>query len=61
VWTFRNENFFLPLEYRSGDSSDPNSAGFYGKALDEYKRFYELGLDGVFSENPDTALEARDH
>ncbi len=58
-WTFRNENFFLPLDFRSGDANDPASAGQYGNAFAEYKLFYDLGVDGVFSENPDTALEAR--
>ena len=57
AWTFRNENSFLPLDYRNRSSGDPPS---YGDAFSEYKLFYELGVDGVFSENPDTALEARD-
>jgi glycerophosphoryl diester phosphodiesterase len=55
-WTFRNENEFLPSDYRS---SGPNSD--YGNAFAEYKLFYDEGVDGLFSENPDTALEARDH
>lgn len=55
-WTFRNENSFLPLDYRGKATSDPI---FYGDAFAEYKLFYDLGVDGVFSENPDTAIEAR--
>jgi glycerophosphoryl diester phosphodiesterase len=58
-WTFRNENSFLPADYRSGSASDPDFDGHYGNAFAEYKLFYGLGVDGVFSENPDTALEAR--
>jgi len=58
-WTFRNENAFLPLDLRSGNQSDPDSGQYYGDAFAEYKLFYDLGVDGVFSENPDTALEAR--
>jgi glycerophosphoryl diester phosphodiesterase len=54
-YTFRNENQFLPLELRS--SADPNA---YGRAFAEYAMFYELGVDGLFSDNPDTAVEARD-
>jgi len=54
-YTFRNENQFLPLELRS--SADPNE---YGNALREYEQFYELGVDGLFSDNPDTAVAARD-
>jgi glycerophosphoryl diester phosphodiesterase len=56
TWTFRNENQFLPLELRSGGGADPNA---YGDAFTEYEQFYELGVDGVFSDNPDTAVEAR--
>jgi glycerophosphoryl diester phosphodiesterase len=54
-YTFRNENSFLPLELRSG----PDPAA-YGNALAEYRQFYDLGVDGLFSDNSDTALEARD-
>jgi glycerophosphoryl diester phosphodiesterase len=53
-YTFRNENVFLPLELRSG--ADPAA---YGNAFAEYAQFYELGVDGLFSDNPDTALAAR--
>jgi glycerophosphoryl diester phosphodiesterase len=53
-YTFRNENQFLPAELRS--SSDPNA---YGNAIAEYEQFFELGVDGLFSDNPDTAVEAR--
>jgi glycerophosphoryl diester phosphodiesterase len=53
-YTFRNENSFLPLELRSSD--DPAA---YGRAFAEYERFFGLGVDGVFSDNPDTAAEAR--
>jgi glycerophosphoryl diester phosphodiesterase len=54
-YTFRNENFFLPLELRS--SADPAQ---YGRAFAEYEQFFGLGVDGVFSDNPDTAVAARD-
>jgi len=54
-WTFRNENSFQPADFRSSENESD-----YGKAFAEYKLFYDLGVDGVFSENPDTALEARD-
>jgi glycerophosphoryl diester phosphodiesterase len=53
-YTFRNENQFLPAELRS--SQDPAA---YGKAFGEYEQFYALGVDGLFSDNPDTAIEAR--
>lgn len=54
-YTFRNENAFLPLELRS--SEDPAA---YGDAFSEYRQFLGLGVDGVFSDNPDTAAAARD-
>ena len=53
-YTFRNENAFLPRERRS--SEDPTECG---DALGEYGAFYGLAVDGVFSDNPDTAVEAR--
>ena len=53
-YTFRNENAFLPLELRSG----PDPAA-YGDAFAEYARFHRLGVDGLFSDNGDTAVEAR--
>jgi glycerophosphoryl diester phosphodiesterase len=53
-YTFRNENAFLPLELRS--STDPAA---YGNAFAEYQQFFELGVDGLFSDNSDTAVEAR--
>ena len=55
AYTFRNENAFLPLELRS--SANPAD---YGHALAEYKQFFALGVDGVFSDNADTATAARD-
>jgi glycerophosphoryl diester phosphodiesterase len=49
-----NENQFLPLELRVG--TDPNA---YGRAIDEYLMFYAAGVDGLFSDNSDTAILAR--
>ena len=54
-YTFRNENMFLPLDFRRG--TDPAQ---YGNAFAEYELFFTLGIDGLFSDNPDTAREARD-
>ena len=55
AYTFRNENTFLPLELRS--SANPIE---HGDAIAEYEQFFALGVDGVFSDNPDTAKAARD-
>ncbi|HYH89044.1 MAG TPA: glycerophosphodiester phosphodiesterase [Solirubrobacteraceae bacterium] len=54
-YTFRNENTFLPLELRRG--GDPAA---WGDAIAEYEGFFGLGVDGLFSDHPDTAVEARD-
>jgi glycerophosphoryl diester phosphodiesterase len=53
-YTFRNENTFLPLELRRG--TNPTA---YGDAFGEYAQFFALGVDGLFSDNPDTAVAAR--
>ncbi len=53
-WTFRRENAFLPLELRS--STDP--AGI-GDAASELEQFRALGVDGVFTDNPDLAVAMR--
>ena len=50
-YTFRNENAFLPPDLRSSD--DPAA---YGDAFGEYARY--LGVDGVFTDHADTAVEA---
>jgi glycerophosphoryl diester phosphodiesterase len=54
-YTFRNENAFLPVELRSSEAPAD-----YGNAFAEYEAFYALGVDGLFSDNSDTAVEARD-
>ncbi|MDG4786735.1 glycerophosphodiester phosphodiesterase [Micromonospora sp. WMMD1102] len=54
AWTFRAENQFLPVDFRIG--ADPNARG---DIVAEYELFYGLGLDGVFSDHPDTAVAAR--
>jgi glycerophosphoryl diester phosphodiesterase len=53
-YTFRRENQFLPLELRS--STDPNEPGDL-KA--EILQFFALGVDGVFTDNPDIGVAAK--
>ena len=53
AWTFRAENQFLPRDFRLGD--DPN---LRGDGISEYELFLRLGVDGVFSDHPDTAVAA---
>jgi glycerophosphoryl diester phosphodiesterase len=53
-YTFRRENSFLPAELRSGE--DPAAAGDLAAEL---RRFFALGVDGVFADFPDIAVSAR--
>jgi glycerophosphoryl diester phosphodiesterase len=52
-YTFRRENQFLPLELRS--SSDINAPG---NLKAEIRQFFALGVDGVFTDNPDIGVAA---
>ncbi|MFH8367038.1 glycerophosphodiester phosphodiesterase [Streptomyces sp. NPDC018031] len=54
-YTLRNENTFLPVDFRRG--TDPNA---YGDALAALKVYFEQGIDGIFTDNPDTGLLARE-
>ena len=47
TWTFRNEQRRL-------------ASDFGGNPVNEYLLFYELGVDGVFSDFPDTAFTSRE-
>jgi glycerophosphoryl diester phosphodiesterase len=53
AWTFRAENQFLPVDFRLG--ADPN---LRGDVISEYELFLRLGVDGFFSDHPDTAVAA---
>jgi glycerophosphoryl diester phosphodiesterase len=53
AWTFRNENAFLPAECRRGTDDSA-----FGDAFAEYEAFLRLGVDGLFTDFPDTALAA---
>jgi glycerophosphoryl diester phosphodiesterase len=53
-YTFRNENQFLPVDYRVG--TDPTA---YGRAIDEQVTFLKTGIDGLFTDNTDTGVIAR--
>ncbi|WP_030765577.1 MULTISPECIES: glycerophosphodiester phosphodiesterase [unclassified Streptomyces] len=52
-YTARNENSFLPAEYRRG--TDPAA---YGNAFGAFRTYFEQGIDGIFTDNPDTGLLA---
>lgn len=60
VWTFRSENHFLPPRLRNGDASSADYPRAHGKAAAELQAFFELGVDGVFTDFPDVAVRVRD-
>lgn len=53
-YTMRNENTFLPADFRRG--TDPNA---YGDAFGAFRTYFETGIDGIFTDNADTGLLAR--
>ncbi len=55
-WTFRRENYFLPLAQKSG--VDPRGVGDLNT---EIKAFLATGVDGIFSDNVTEAVAARSH
>ncbi len=52
-WTFRRENYFLPLGAKSGI----NPAA-HGNLESEIRAFLAAGVDGLFSDNPAQAVAA---
>jgi len=54
-YTFRNENTFLPPALREGPEDDD-----YGRALAEHAAFWDAGIDGMFTDNPDTGVVSRE-
>ncbi|MEV0729433.1 glycerophosphodiester phosphodiesterase [Polymorphospora sp. NPDC050346] len=54
TWTSRAENQFLPVDLRIG--TDPNARG---DIYAEYELLFAAGVDGVFTDHPDTAVAAR--
>jgi len=60
-WTFRKENNFLPADFRQGNPASPEFLRATGDAPAEFRLFFRLGVDGLFSDHPDTAVAARHH
>ncbi len=54
IYTMRNENSFVPPALRT--SADP---GQRGQVEAEYAAMWAAGIDGLFSDNPDTAVATR--
>ncbi|WP_329279317.1 glycerophosphodiester phosphodiesterase [Streptomyces sp. NBC_01451] len=53
-YTMRNENPFLPANFRKGTDVDA-----YGDAFGAYRTYFATGIDGVFTDNADTGVLAR--
>ncbi|GMA39358.1 glycerophosphodiester phosphodiesterase [Mobilicoccus caccae] len=53
-WTFRNENQFMATDFRRG-----TNPADYGDAVEEMVVYLRTGIDGVFTDNPDTGVVAR--
>ncbi len=53
-WMFRNENQFMAKDFQTSAN-----AGDYGRAIDEIVTYLRTGIDGFFTDNPDTGVEAR--
>ncbi|NED22029.1 glycerophosphodiester phosphodiesterase, partial [Streptomyces sp. SID9913] len=54
-YTLRNENPFLPADFRKG--SEPDA---YGDVFGAYRAYFATGIDGVFTDQPDTGILARE-
>ena len=54
AYTFRNENTYLPPALHAGDGPDD-----YGRAIEEQRAYWEAGIDGMFTDNPDTGVMSR--
>ncbi|MFF1543153.1 glycerophosphodiester phosphodiesterase [Streptomyces sp. NPDC058291] len=53
-YTMRNENPFLPADFRKGADADA-----YGDSFAAFRTYFATGIDGVFTDNPDTGVLAR--
>ncbi|MFD3315423.1 glycerophosphodiester phosphodiesterase [Streptomyces sp. NPDC058694] len=54
-YTMRNENPFLPANFRKGTDADG-----YGDVFGAFRTYFATGIDGVFTDNPDTGVLARE-
>lgn len=54
IWTMRDENNFLPADFRTGAD-----VAEHGDARAEYLTFLDTGVDALFTDFTDTAVAAR--
>jgi glycerophosphoryl diester phosphodiesterase len=59
-FTFRPENNFLAAPFRLGNPSSPEYLRARGNQPAELALYYRLGVDGLFVDNPDTAVAVRE-
>jgi glycerophosphoryl diester phosphodiesterase len=59
-FTFRPENEFLAAQFRQGDASSPVFRQARGDQPAELALYFGLGVDGLFVDNPDTAVAVRE-
>ncbi len=51
---------FLPEDYREGNAANPLYLGATGNLPGWLALFYELGVDGLFTDNADTGVAVRE-
>ena len=59
-FTFRPENNFLAADFQVGNKASPEFKRARGDQPAQLALYYELGVDGLFADNPDTARAVRD-
>jgi glycerophosphoryl diester phosphodiesterase len=59
-FTFRPENTFLAADFQLGDPASPEFPRARGDQPAELALFFGLGVDGLFADNPDTAVAVRE-
>jgi glycerophosphoryl diester phosphodiesterase len=59
-FTFRPENNFLAADFRVGNPSSPEYLHARGDQPAERALYYQLGVDGLFADNADTAVAVRE-
>jgi glycerophosphoryl diester phosphodiesterase len=58
-FTFRPENNFLAANFRAGNPASAEFLRARGDQPAELALYYRLGVDGLFADNPDTAVAVR--
>jgi glycerophosphoryl diester phosphodiesterase len=58
-FTFRNENTFLPEDFRQGNPASAEYLRARGDSPAEFRLFFGLGVDGLFTDDSDTAVATR--